>query len=123
MSAALTEAFWEAARRGELVRPVCGECGRSFFTPQVCCPHCLSEDWSYERSSGRGVVYSATVVHRGPRPDLPTPYQVAIVDLPEEGWHMLANLQGPGPTPIGTPVSVRFHDGLPVFAPAAPTRS
>jgi hypothetical protein len=110
----LTAGFWEAARRHVLVRPVCGACGKSFFTPQIACPRCLSEDWSYEPSSGRGVVYSATVVHRAPFPGLEVPYQVAVVDLEEE-WYMLTNIveSGHGPTPIGTPVQVAW---LPVDA-------
>jgi uncharacterized protein len=89
----LSEGFWAAARRHELVRPVCRECGRSFFTPQVACPGCLSEDWSYEPSSGRGRVYSATVVHKAPSSDLTAPYGLGIVDL-DEGWSMLTTLVG-----------------------------
>lgn len=112
----LTEGFWEAAARGELVRPVCSACGRSFFTPQICCPFCLSEEWTYEPSSGRGVVYSATVAHRAPIPGFEPPYQVAIVDL-EEGWHMLCNLTTAEPVAIGTSVRVVFRDGKPCFAP------
>jgi len=126
---ALTEGFWAAARRRVLVRPVCEECGTSFFTPQIACPRCLSERWSYEPSSGRGVVYSATVVHRAPDPALPTPYQLAIVDL-EEGWSMLTNIvdADADPMAIGTPVRVRWVDlgqiVLPAFAPTtdAPRR-
>lgn len=121
----LTEEFWAAARRHELVRPRCRACGTSFFTPQVACPSCLSEDWAYAPSSGRGTVYSATVVHRAPFPGLDTPYQVAIVDL-EEGWSMLANIvDAPtAPTPIGTPVEVCWIDvdaelTLPAFRPVA----
>jgi uncharacterized OB-fold protein len=120
---ALTEDFWAAARRHELVRPVCRDCGASFFTPQIACPACLSEDWVYKQSSGRGTVYSATVVHRAPFPGLQTPYQVAIVDL-EEGWSMLTNVIEADvmPTPIGTPVEVAFLDvdrelTLPAFRP------
>lgn len=122
---ALTAEFWAAARRHELVRPRCHACGASFFTPQIACPSCLSEDWSYEASSGRGTVYSSTVVHRAPFPTLPTPYHVAIVDL-EEGWSMLTNLidAGEAPVAIDTPVEVAFVDvddelTLPVFRPVA----
>lgn len=117
----LTAPFWAAAREHVLVRPVCGACGRSFFTPQVACPRCLSEDWAYVPSTGRGVVYSATMVHRAPTAGLRTPYEVAIVDV-EEGWSMLTNIVGtPGvPTPIGAPVEVTWVPigddlALPVF--------
>jgi uncharacterized OB-fold protein len=121
----LTAPFWAAARDHVLVRPRCAACGRSFFTPQIACPACLSEQWSYEPSSGRGVVYSATVVHRAPFPGLDTPYQVAIVEL-EEGWSMLTNIieSDVAPTPIGTPVEVTWIDvddelTLPAFRPRA----
>lgn len=115
----LTRPFWDAAARRELVRPLCGACGRSFFTPQIACPRCLSEDWSWARSSGRGVVYSATVVHRAPFPGIETPYELAMVDMEEE-WTMLSEIVGARrPTPIGTPVAVDWLDlgsiTLPVF--------
>jgi uncharacterized OB-fold protein len=119
----LTAPFWAAAREHVLVRPRCRDCGTSFFTPQIACPACLSEDWAYEPSSGRGTVYSATVVHRAPFPGLATPYQVAIVDL-EEDWSMLTNIvhAETTPTPIGTPVEVAWVDvdaelTLPAFRP------
>lgn len=122
----LTREFWDAAERHELVRPVCRACGRSFFTPQVACPGCLSEDWAYEPSSGKGTVYSSTVVHRPPSPGFEVPFRVAIVDL-DEGWSMLANLvDGPGTrcAPIGARVEVTWIERagrtLPAFTEVAP---
>src|SRR5438105_14741017 len=85
----LTAPFWAAAAGRVLVRPVCADCGRNFFSPQIACPACLSENWSYLPSSGRGTVYSATVVHKAPSPDFDVPYRLAVVEL-EEGWSMLA---------------------------------
>ena len=120
----LTAEFWSAARREVLVRPVCGACGRSFFVPQAVCTYCLSAEWAYEPSGGRGVVYSATVAHRSPVPAIAAPFHLAIVDLESEGWSMLTNLEVDQPTPvtIGTPVQVAFrhindHFVLPVFVP------
>jgi len=120
---ALTEGFWSAAREHRLVRPVCRVCATNFFTPQICCPACLSEDWSYETSSGRGAIYSSTVVHRAPVPGFEPPYHVAIVDL-QENWSMLCNVIAPtaAPVPIGTPVEVTWVDvdaslSLPAFRP------
>ncbi|OBA54302.1 hypothetical protein A5780_26005 [Nocardia sp. 852002-20019_SCH5090214] len=117
----LTAPFWEAARNHRLIRPVCDDCDRSFFTPQLICPHCLGERWNYRISIGRGFVYSSTRVHRSPSPALPAPYELAIVEI-DEGWHMLANIvaTGPAPTPIGTRVEVTWlevdeHWTLPAF--------
>jgi hypothetical protein len=90
----------------------------------VACPHCLSTDWAFEPSTGRGTVYSYTVVHRPPQPGFDPPYVLAIVDL-DEGWSMLTNVVGvePGDVRIGQRVAVRFEDvtdevALPCFAPA-----
>lgn len=116
----LTAPFWDAVGRRELVRPVCKACGRSFFTPQVACTHCLSEDWEYRPSAGRGVVYSATVVHRAPGPGFEVPFRLAVVDL-DEGWSMLANLVGGeegSATPIGCPVTLAWIERAGVVLPA-----
>lgn len=112
----LTAPFWEAATGRVLVRPVCRACGRNFFTPQIACPSCLSEDWGYVPSSGRGTVYSATVVHKAPSPEFEVPYRLAVIDL-DEGWSMLASLLDD--SGIGAPVEVawisRNGRALPAF--------
>ncbi|MDE0195925.1 MAG: Zn-ribbon domain-containing OB-fold protein [bacterium] len=122
---ALTGEFWAGVDRGELLRPVCGRCGRSFFTPQVVCPFCGSEQWGYVPSSGLGTVYSFSVVHRPPEPTFEAPYVLAIVDV-AEGWNLLTWIVDcpPGDVHIGMGVQVRFVAGphgalLPAFAPRA----
>src|SRR2546427_1529753 len=118
----LTSAFWDAAAKGVLVRPVCAECGNDFFVPQICCPRCRSERWDYVASSGKGVVATYSVVHRAPSPQLPTPYVVAVIRL-DEGWSMMSNIVGPDAehVAIGSRVAVTFQDKadfgiVPVFA-------
>lgn len=125
----LTGEFWAGVDRGELVRPVCGACGRSFFVPQIACPHCQSTDWAYEASSGRGVVYSHSVVHRPPDEAFEAPYVIAIVDV-AEGWNLMTWIVDvdPSEVTIGMQVEVRFVPGpdgarLPAFAPSAPSVS
>ncbi|MCY3786284.1 MAG: Zn-ribbon domain-containing OB-fold protein [bacterium] len=119
----LTGEFWAGVDRGELLRPVCGRCGRSFFCPQVVCPHCAGAQWSYEPSAGLGVVYSFTVVHRPPEPAFEAPYVLAIVDV-AEGWSLLTWIVDcpADEVRIGMQVQVRFVPGpdralLPAFAP------
>ena len=127
--AGLTDEFWEEAARGILVRPVCEDCGRSFFTPRVLCPHCRSARWHYRPSSGLGTVHSHTTVHRGPDETWEVPYVLGIVDM-DEGWDLLTQLlveppaeDDPGAL-IGLDVQVDFIDGhppdthrLPAFSP------
>ncbi len=75
-------------------------------------------------SSGRGRVYSFTVIHRPPVAGFDPPYTLAIVDL-EEGWTMLSNVVNCDPTAlqIGLPVLVTWLEAdsfsLPVFEPEA----
>ncbi len=116
--------FWEAARRRQLVRPVCDACGTSWFTPQLACPACLSETWSWRPSSGRGRIHAFTVVHRAPTPGFATPYVLADVDV-EEGWHLLTNIVGCAPDEVRIDQAVvvawlEVAGGavLPVFRPA-----
>jgi len=120
----LTGPYWAAIDRHELTRPVCGSCGRSHFNPQVVCPWCLSADWSYEMSSGRGSVYSYTTIQRPPDPTYIAPYVVADVEM-EEGWRLFSWITNcePSNVSIGMDVTVAFLPGvdgelLPVFEPA-----
>ncbi len=112
-----------------LVRPVCEDCDRSFFTPRVACPHCRSVRWRYRASTGRGVVASHTTVHRGPDTTWSVPYVLGVVDM-DEGWNLLTRLlvepppeDEPGAL-IGLEVQVEFIDAhppddrrLPAFSP------
>jgi uncharacterized protein len=105
--------FYEAARRGELRFQRCRRCGRFRHYPRPICPSCLSPELSWERSSGRGVVYTWTIV-RGPT--LPAfeaklPYNVVDVLL-EEGVHFVSEVLDCPPEAI--------HAGLPVEAAFVP---
>lgn len=109
----LTTPFWQATSLGRLVRPVCSTCQTNFFVPSLVCPRCLSSDWRYLQSDGRGVVYSHTTVHRGPDKTWRVPFVLAIIDL-NEGWSMLSRLlvsppddSSPGSL-IGSSVEVTF---------------
>jgi len=108
----LTQPFWVAASDRRLVRPFCGSCQQSFFVPQLACPRCYSESWTYAESAGQGYVYSYSVVHRAPSPEHLPPYVVAFIDLDNEGWYMMSNIIGcpPETVHIGQRVSVCYVD-------------
>ena len=89
----LTKPYWDGAFQGRLMLPHCHSCGRSFFRPEVACTHCFATDWSWKQASGRGALYSFTVLHRAPVAGLKMPLVFAIVEL-EEGPMMYTSLVG-----------------------------
>lgn len=120
-----TREYWEAAKRGELRMPKCADCGKFHFYPRTLCPHCGSVNLEWRLCSGRGVVYSYTVVHRAPSPafESDVPYVVAVIAL-EEGPHLMSAIIDvpPDKVRIGQNVRVSFRSAgaddvmLPVFA-------
>jgi uncharacterized OB-fold protein len=121
---ALTQPFWEAAANGRLLLPRCNACGQHFFRPEVACTHCFSTDWQWDEASGRGSLYSYTVVHRAPAPGFATPFALAVVEL-AEGPAMMSNLVrcAADEIRIGMPLRVCFEQvsgeiHLPRFEPA-----
>ena len=89
----LTAPFWEAAGRGELVLPRCRTCSTVFFYPRELCPDCLSSDLDWVPASGKGRVYSYTIIHQPAHPTFrgDSPYVYAIIQL-DEGPRMVSNI-------------------------------
>lgn len=77
--------YWEACKRGELRLQKCDACHHLRFPPSHLCPRCLSESFHWEKTSGRGRVYTWIVVHRPQHPAFfeDAPYNVVIVELDE----------------------------------------
>ncbi|MGW7544505.1 Zn-ribbon domain-containing OB-fold protein [Streptomyces sp. NPDC054770] len=118
---AFTRPYWEAAAAGRLLLRRCGSCGRAHHYPREFCPHCWSEDVTWERATGRATLYTWSVVHRN---DLPpfgdrVPYVPAVVDL-AEGPRMMTELVTADPEALrpGLELEVAFREGAPVFRPA-----
>ncbi|GAA5161394.1 MULTISPECIES: Zn-ribbon domain-containing OB-fold protein [Amycolatopsis] len=109
----LTAPYWEHARRHELALQHCRSCDRLWHPPLPRCPHCHSATLDWHRVSGRGTVYSATVVEHPTHAALAdrVPYVVALVEL-AEGPRVVANIRGcePDEVHIGQPVRVTFED-------------
>ncbi|MEV7884474.1 Zn-ribbon domain-containing OB-fold protein [Streptomyces sp. NPDC002817] len=117
---AFTRTYWDAAEAGRLLVRRCGACGRTHHYPREFCPHCWSEDVTWEPASGRAELYTWSVVHRN---DLPpfgerTPYVAAVVQL-AEGPRMMTELVDVPPETLraGMALEVDFRQGIPVFRP------
>lgn len=84
----------------------CAACDRHQFFPRVLCMHCGSEDLSWVAPSGRGTVYSYSVVRRNP--EAGGDYNVVLVDL-DENVRLMSRVEGvePGAVRIGQRVQAR----------------
>src|SRR5262245_63427792 len=106
--------FWEAAREGRLVIQRCAACRRYHHPPAVICPDCGSSNLRFEPVSGRGTIYSYSIMYdrRVLGFEDRVPYVTLVVELAEQPLLMLVtNLVGAGPTDvkIGLPVEVTFE--------------
>lgn len=127
----ITQFFWDAARAHRLEVLRCDGCGHYVHWPQPICPRCQSERLTPAEVSGRGAVYSYTVVEHVFNPLLAgaVPYSLAIVELEEqEGLRLLTNIVDcpHEELRIGMDVEVTFEDyengSLPQFRPAGGAR-
>ncbi len=110
-----TRPYWDAAKERRLLIQRCQDCHRAIFYPRSICPHCASDRVAWIAASGRGTVYSYTVVHRAPAAFVgDVPYVVALIEL-EEGVRLMSNIVGCSPSDvrIGGAVTVVFDDVTP----------
>jgi uncharacterized protein len=95
-------------QRYGLIGEVCPHCDAKIFPPRDVCPHCGGEAKTRFSFSGKGEVYSYTVMHDAPAGfDETTPYAVALVKL-AEGPVVTAQLTDMGEEKprIGMPVEM-----------------
>ena len=114
-----TRPFWEAAAEGRLLVKRCTACGQAHHYPRSICPFCFGDATEWLPASGRGTIYSYSVMRRAPEP-----YAIAYVTL-DEGVTMMTNIVDCDldALRIGQPVKVAFKptDGgppVPMFTPA-----
>ena len=114
-----TKPFWDAAAEGRLLVKACAACRQPHHYPRSICPFCASDRTEWLTASGRGTVYSFSVMRRAAEP-----YVIAYVTL-EEGVTMMTNIVDcdPGAVRIGQAVTVVFKPSeggppVPMFVPA-----
>jgi uncharacterized protein len=91
----LSAPFWEAARDRRLVVQRCQSCGYYNHPPRPFCDSCLGQELKFERVSGRGSVYTFTVMHQGDVAGFEdeAPFVNLVVELVEQPLLlMVANL-------------------------------
>jgi uncharacterized OB-fold protein len=107
--------FWDGLRSREFRVPRCSDCGDYGWIPYPACRSCLSERQEWTPVSGDAVVWSFSVVHRGPGSfNDDVPYIVVLAKLGEEPRSLIVtgNLIGidPAQVTIGMPIKVVYED-------------
>jgi uncharacterized OB-fold protein len=113
-----TQAFWDAAAKGQLMENRCTASGRTNHYPRPICPFCGSDRTEWKDATGMGVIYSFSVMRRSS-----PPYVIAYVTL-DEGPTIMTGLVNCDldALRIGQPVRVAWTptDGgppVPMFTP------
>ena len=113
-----TKPFWDAAREGRFLVPFCAACGRAHWYPRAICPFCAGDKVEWREASGKGTIYTFSVMRR-----FKEPYAIAHVTL-AEGPTMLTNIVNCDfdKLHIGQPVAVVFQETeggppVPMFKP------
>ena len=113
-----TKPFWDAAREGRFLVPFCAACGRAHWYPRAICPFCASDKVEWREASGKGTIYTFSVMRR-----VKEPYAIAHVTL-AEGPTILTNIVNCDfdKLHIGQPVAVVFQETeggppVPMFKP------
>jgi len=121
-----TRPFWEAAAREALVIPRCDACAAWVWYPRECCGACQAEGLTWTPVSGRGTLFTWTVVHHAfAEPFAPlVPYATGLVALAEDPAVRLATLLvdcDPASLRVDQPVRALFrrlpYGGREVVAP------
>ena len=105
--------YWEGLTRHELLVQRCAGCGAFRHPPRPMCAECGSMEIDWHKASGKGTVYSYTIVPQATHPAWrdKVPYNVVIVEL-EEDVRLVSNLVDVQNEDIkvGLPVEVVYDD-------------
>jgi len=123
---ATTLPFWQAAAEHRLVVQCCTGCGHTRLPPAPVCPECRSAAADWKAVSGRGEVYTYTIVHRPIAGGQQLPYVIAVIALEGAGGvRMISNLVSVAPedVAVGLAVDLVWEDmspelSIPRFRPA-----
>jgi uncharacterized OB-fold protein len=105
--------FWQAAAEHRLVVQRCTGCGHTRLPPAPVCPECRSAGSDWKQVSGRGEIYTYTVVHRPIAAGQQLPFVIAVIALEDAGGvRMISNVVGARleELAVGLPVELVWED-------------
>ena len=108
--------FYGWCKKGELRFQRCAGCDAWRHVPREMCGKCGSTEWEWQRSTGRGKVFTWTVAERPLHPGFAdaAPYAPVVVEM-EEGVRLLTEIVDlpPGDLAVDMPVQLTFEDVTP----------
>ena len=112
----LNKEFYDHCKAHNLSFQRCLSCRTWRHVPRDMCDECGSDQWEWAKSSGKGKIFSWTVVHRALHPSFKEdiPYGVAIVEM-DEGVRIVSQVVD-CPTDeirLGMPVTIVYDDVTP----------
>ena len=112
-----TEQFWSAAKNGKLMVGSCNSCGEKHYYHRGICPPCGAQDITLVEASGKGEIYSWSVLRRAD-----PPFAIAYVTL-DEGPTMMTNIIecDLDALAIGQRVKLKFSETEEADGPPVPT--
>ncbi|HEY4669468.1 MAG TPA: Zn-ribbon domain-containing OB-fold protein [Tepidiformaceae bacterium] len=117
--------FFEGGQRGVFMLMRCSACGTFRLPSRRHCDRCLSDQYTWEETSGRGVVRTFAIMHQRYHPGFADelPYNIALVQL-DEGPRLPTNIVGIDNSEmrVGMPVVADWEQhsdvAIPKFRPA-----
>jgi len=107
--------FWDALAEGRLTTTRGASSGRLTFPPKPFCPYDWGREVEWVELSGRGALYSQTVIHAVPAAfQGEAPIRNGIVDL-EEGLRVAARILGEPELDAEVKCVVLDYDDGPLF--------
>jgi len=124
---ATTLPFWQAAAEHRLVVQRCTACEHTRHPPAPVCPECRSAEYDWRELSGRGEIYTYTIVHLPIAAGQALPFVVAVIALEDAGGvRIISNVVDvePDAVAIGLPVELVWEDmsadlAIPRFRPVS----
>lgn len=108
--------FYQFCKQHELRFQHCTQCNTWRHMPRESCRECGSFEWTWERSSGKGKLFSWTIIHRALHPGFTDdlPYATVLIEL-DEGVRLVSHVVDLAieDLAIGLPVEVIFDDVTP----------
>ena len=96
--------YQQALDEGRFVIQRCGGCAKAVHFPREVCPHCGSDDLSFQAAPGTGTVYAVTTVRR--KAEAGGDLNVSLIDL-DEGPRLMSRVANLPPDQVRIGLRVR----------------